>query len=210
MGKENRSEEAIRMLERCIRLDPAYTPAYLLLARLYSNRGVHEAVGQLLRHVATLEPESSDHMAEYATWLRDKGRSWEALNYFYKALAFSSTHQISLLGAAKILRSKGQWPRIHQLMIRYHIISRDHKGGVVYTGDLYIRKWRDETMPHNRGGSDSTSSARPSSGSQQNSLSQCEPATLSQTTPRFSGGMLFIVLNASGYMSPHRTGADES
>nr|CAD7571915.1 unnamed protein product [Timema californicum] len=72
--KENRSEEAIRMLERCIRLDPAYTPAYLLLARLYSNRGVHEAVGQLLRHVATLEPESSDHMAEYATWLRDKGK----------------------------------------------------------------------------------------------------------------------------------------
>jgi hypothetical protein len=46
------------------------------------------------------------------------GRYWEALSYYQKALAFSAVHRASLLGAARILRAKGQWPRIHQLMIR--------------------------------------------------------------------------------------------
>jgi hypothetical protein len=46
------------------------------------------------------------------------GRYWEALNYYQKALTFSAVHRPSLLGAARILRAKGQWPRIHQLMIR--------------------------------------------------------------------------------------------
>jgi hypothetical protein len=47
------------------------------------------------------------------------GRYWEALTYYQKALTFSVLHRPSLLGAARILRAKGQWPRVHQLMIRY-------------------------------------------------------------------------------------------
>jgi len=47
------------------------------------------------------------------------GRYWEALHYYQKALVFSSVHRPSLMGAARILRAKGQWPRVHQLMIRY-------------------------------------------------------------------------------------------
>ncbi|KAJ8866211.1 hypothetical protein PR048_032054 [Dryococelus australis] len=46
------------------------------------------------------------------------GRGWEALRCYQEALSLSPTHRMSLLGAARILRTKGQWPRIHQLMIR--------------------------------------------------------------------------------------------
>nr|CAD7392363.1 unnamed protein product [Timema cristinae] len=265
LRKENRSEEAIRMLERCIRLDPAYTPAYLLLARLYSNRGVHEAVGQLLRHVATLEPESSDHMAEYATWLRDKGigkvgleevnphlRGGRVENHVGKTnpvhptkirTSISPSSAVELNTTSALANYATEAGLLHTICSDYtdiyHIISRDHKGGVVYTGDLYIRKWRDETMPHNRGGSDSTSSARRSSGSQQNSLSQCDNTPSVQLvfelqSPRHLPSNLFDHRSGTGYTEPnhtaffrwnaiycfkckwlhesvpHRTGADES
>ncbi|XP_068082908.1 protein O-mannosyl-transferase TMTC1 [Anabrus simplex] len=146
--KVNRSDEAERMLERCIRLDTAYTPAYLLLTKLYSGRGLQAEVGRLLRHVTRLQPTSADHLAEYADWLHNSGRSWEALVYYQRALSVSATHKQSLLGAAKILRAKGQWARIHQLMIRSLVMSRDHRGGIVYTGDLYIRSWKPESGYH--------------------------------------------------------------
>ncbi|XP_063229083.1 protein O-mannosyl-transferase TMTC1-like [Bacillus rossius redtenbacheri] len=138
----NRSAEATRMLERCVRLDPGYSPAHVLLARLYAARGLHSAAGRLLGHLAALRPPQPDNLAAYGAWLRDRGRGWEALHCYQGALSLSPTHRASLLGAARILRTKGQWPRIHQLMIRYHVMSSDHKGGVVYTGDLYIRSPR--------------------------------------------------------------------
>jgi predicted Zn-dependent protease len=73
-SKANRSEEAARMLERCVRLDAAYIPAYLLLARLYQGQeGRGPAVGRLLRHVAHLQPNSPDHLAELAAWLHQQG-----------------------------------------------------------------------------------------------------------------------------------------
>jgi hypothetical protein len=62
------------MLERCVRLDAAYIPAYLLLARLYQGQeGRGPAVGRLLRHVAHLQPNSPDHLAELAAWLHQQG-----------------------------------------------------------------------------------------------------------------------------------------
>jgi hypothetical protein len=62
------------MLERCVRLDAAYTPAYLLLARLYQGQeGRGAAVGRLLRHVVRLQPNSPDHLAELASWLHEQG-----------------------------------------------------------------------------------------------------------------------------------------
>jgi Tfp pilus assembly protein PilF len=64
------------MLERCVRLDAAYIPAYLLLARLYQGQeGRGPAVERLLRHVARLQPNSPDHLAELAAWLHQQGES---------------------------------------------------------------------------------------------------------------------------------------
>ena len=63
------------MLERCVRLDGTYIPAYLLLARLYQGQeGRESAVGRLLRHVARLQPNSPDHLAELAAWLHQQGK----------------------------------------------------------------------------------------------------------------------------------------
>jgi hypothetical protein len=62
-------------LERCVRLDAAYVPAYLLLARLYQGQeGRGPAVGRLLRHVVRVQPNSPDHLAELAAWLHHTGK----------------------------------------------------------------------------------------------------------------------------------------
>ena len=67
------------MLQKCVSLDPAYTPAYLVLARLATG----PAAGVLLRHVVRLQPRSPDHLAEYASWLyqtvSDSGKTTELL-----------------------------------------------------------------------------------------------------------------------------------
>jgi hypothetical protein len=62
--------------------------------------------------------EATMPITEIACIVALPGRYWEALNYYQKALSFSAVHHPSLLGAARILRAKGQWPRIHQLMKR--------------------------------------------------------------------------------------------
>nr|CAD7573812.1 unnamed protein product [Timema californicum] len=144
--KENRTWEAILMLDHCIHLDPMYSPAYLLLARLYSGRGLHTEVGRLLRQVIKLEPHTNDYLAEYAAWLRDRGRSWEALRYFLKSLTVSVIHGESLLGASRTLRDMGQYPRIYQLRIRAHI-TRNQQSRRFYSGDIYVRGWILHTEP---------------------------------------------------------------
>ena len=46
------------------------------------------------------------------------GHNWEASFYYNKALRMKPTHTESLLGAAKVLRAKGQYTRIHHIMHR--------------------------------------------------------------------------------------------
>ena len=69
--KSNRTEECIRMLQKCIAIDPTYAPAYLVLARMTSG----PATGALLRHVVRLQPKNPDHLAEYALWLSQNGNN---------------------------------------------------------------------------------------------------------------------------------------
>ncbi|GLH13063.1 Protein of unknown function, partial [Gryllus bimaculatus] len=45
-------------------------------------------------------------------------RSWEALHQYRQSLLLAPAHQQSFLGALKVLRGKGQYPRVHQMMIR--------------------------------------------------------------------------------------------
>ncbi|RZF48943.1 hypothetical protein LSTR_LSTR003019 [Laodelphax striatellus] len=134
----NRSEEAVFMLERCLRLNAGYTPAYLLLAKLHSG----PLVGRLLRHVIRLQPTSADYLAEYATWLLHNYRIAEAQKYYEEALRLQNSHRTSFLGLARAVRSKGPKARLHQLLLRWHMICCGQKRQrLVYTGDLYLRSW---------------------------------------------------------------------
>ncbi|EGI62505.1 hypothetical protein G5I_09185 [Acromyrmex echinatior] len=102
------------MLRRCVSLDPAYAPAFRVLARIATG----PATGELLRHVIHLQPRNPDALAEYAYWLYKNGKWLPSLRYYFKAMEIFPSHKPSLIGTLRILRSRGQWSRVHQLIIR--------------------------------------------------------------------------------------------
>lgn len=61
------------MLERCLKLEPSFTPAYIELARLRGPKD--RSVGSLLKRVAQLNHADPHYVTIYAHWLLDKGDS---------------------------------------------------------------------------------------------------------------------------------------
>ncbi|KAG8316829.1 hypothetical protein J6590_040079 [Homalodisca vitripennis] len=62
--------------------------------------------------------------------------------YYGRALRLKANHRNSIIGAGQTLRDRGQKGRLHQLLIRWHIICRPQSTRrIVYTGDIYIRSW---------------------------------------------------------------------
>lgn len=58
------------MLERCIKLEPLFTAAYLELVKLYSGL----KAGQLLRRVVQLNPYDVDLRRQYGDWLMEQSK----------------------------------------------------------------------------------------------------------------------------------------
>lgn len=92
--RANRTDLCIKMLQKCVSLDPAYTPAYLVLARLSTG----PATGTLLRHVVQLQPKNPDHHAEYASWLYQEGtnvtHAWNGIDIYIHIWEFHQTNAI--------------------------------------------------------------------------------------------------------------------
>ncbi|XP_075234795.1 protein O-mannosyl-transferase TMTC1-like [Lycorma delicatula] len=140
--KANRSQEAVTMLERCIRLDSAYTPAYLLLAKLQPG----PIAGRLLKHVTRLHPTNSDLLAHYADWLLQNYRVEEAILYYQRALKHQRDHQGALLGWAKSHLSRGKTYYLHFALSRWRAMKQQNENksriySIVNTADLFIRSW---------------------------------------------------------------------
>lgn len=65
------------MLNRCLKLEPNFSPAYIELARL---RGPHDrSVGILLKRLVHLNVGDPYYSTIYAHWLLDKGKSIESI-----------------------------------------------------------------------------------------------------------------------------------
>ncbi|KAL1397468.1 hypothetical protein pipiens_009740, partial [Culex pipiens pipiens] len=111
--KSNRTADAVRMLERCIKLEPLFTAAYLELVKLYSG----PQAGQLLRRVVRLNPYDVDLRRQYGDWLAEQNLLLEAVTQYQEGLQVLPTHQLSLIGACRVLRRLGQHGRLHQLVL---------------------------------------------------------------------------------------------
>lgn len=70
------------MLNRCLKLEPNFSPAYLELARL---RGPNDrSVGILLKRLVHLNGADPYYSTIYAHWLLDKGKNIVKVNLYYK------------------------------------------------------------------------------------------------------------------------------
>ncbi|XP_055601161.1 protein O-mannosyl-transferase TMTC1-like [Uranotaenia lowii] len=135
--KSNRTSDAVRMLERCIRLEPLFTAAYLELVKLYGGL----QAGQLLRQVVRLNPYDADLHRQYGDWLYEQNLLPEALVQYQEGLKVMETHQLSIIGACRTLRKLGQHSRLHQLILRWQFIVRLSNGGIPIQTEIYLRDW---------------------------------------------------------------------
>uniref|UniRef100_A0A182QU00 Uncharacterized protein n=1 Tax=Anopheles farauti TaxID=69004 RepID=A0A182QU00_9DIPT len=113
--KSNRTVEAIRMLERCIQLEPLYTAAYLELVKLYADQPA--AAGRLLARVVHLNPYNADLRRQYGDWLVEQNLLVEAIKQYQEGIKIMETHQLSVIGACRCLRKMGQQSRLHQMVL---------------------------------------------------------------------------------------------
>ncbi|KAG5867553.1 hypothetical protein JTB14_025145 [Gonioctena quinquepunctata] len=137
----NRSSESENMLRKCIALDPKFTPAYVELTKL---RGPDDpGINELLRTAIAASPSDPYFGINLGRWLTKIGNYYEALNYFWKTLKITPTHQEAIAGAAKLLRKLGQKSRLFQLQTRWQMIKRSQKGGFSQTSHiLYLHEWQ--------------------------------------------------------------------
>ncbi|XP_039295218.1 protein O-mannosyl-transferase TMTC1 isoform X2 [Nilaparvata lugens] len=117
--KMNRSMQAVEMLERCLRLDASYTPAYLLLAKMQPG----PLSGRLLRHVTRLHPENPDILSHYAEWLHENQRTEEAIYFYTRAMVLQSNHKEAFSGWIRCLRSKGRSVYLHHMLMRFRSMT---------------------------------------------------------------------------------------
>lgn len=82
--KKNRLPEALKMLERCIALEPRFVQAYLELLHLRP-----EDKRWILNKLLELEPENWEHYVLYGDWMRDRGRYFKSRLRLYVREEFS-------------------------------------------------------------------------------------------------------------------------
>ncbi|KAF7282118.1 hypothetical protein GWI33_003233 [Rhynchophorus ferrugineus] len=136
--KNNKTMESEKMLKKCIKLEPNFTPAYLELVRLRGPN--HKSVAGLLRTVVELNPHDSYYAAKFGEWLCKKGNHLEALKFFWLSLRICATQRDSVIGVFRHFRKFGQKARTFQMLTRWHNLLR--KKGLNVKQDFYLQEWQ--------------------------------------------------------------------
>ncbi|XP_017769506.1 PREDICTED: transmembrane and TPR repeat-containing protein 1-like [Nicrophorus vespilloides] len=137
--KSNRSADSERMLRRCLKIEPHFTPAYIELARLKGSRD--RSVGALLRRTVQLNPHNPHYITLYAQWLLEKGNARLSLKYYWRSLSVSPTYLEGVMGATRILRKFGDHARLFQLITRYQCMLRLRRGQMPLSPHIYLQGW---------------------------------------------------------------------
>ncbi|KAJ2938803.1 hypothetical protein O0L34_g18425 [Tuta absoluta] len=127
--KKNRIPESLKMLERCISLEPRFVQAYLELLHLTPEQDKRWILDKLLQ----LEPGNWEHYQLYGTWLKGRGLMPLSLDYYTQAMRLSFAKEPrgrspSLRAACLLLRAEGKWARVLQLLTRWHSVRGDGPG----------------------------------------------------------------------------------
>ncbi|XP_026491486.1 protein O-mannosyl-transferase TMTC1-like [Vanessa tameamea] len=119
--KKNRIAECLKMLERCISLEPRFVQAHLELLHITPESEKKTTLEKLL----DLEPKNWEHYHLYGNWLKGRGLWPLSLAYYTSGIRLSLDRDggrgalPSLRAACLILRSAGQRARLLQLLTRW-------------------------------------------------------------------------------------------
>lgn len=146
--KANNTLKSERMLTKCLRIEPRFTPAYLELARL---RGPHDRrVGHLLRKVMELNSANPYYGSLYARWLFNKGNTLQAQKVYLKVLRSSYTYQEAMIGLFRVMRKHGCKSSLFQMLTRWQSICRLRRGEPPLSPHVYLQGWQLKTELYNK------------------------------------------------------------
>ncbi|XP_059061198.1 protein O-mannosyl-transferase TMTC1-like [Achroia grisella] len=122
--KKNRITDSLKMLERCISLEPRFVQAYLELLLITNENEKRPILDKLVE----LEPNNWEHFLLYGNWFRDRDLLPLSSEYYTIAmrLSFAGETQnsergkiLSLRAACLALRRAGQRARVLQMLTRW-------------------------------------------------------------------------------------------
>ncbi|CAK1577953.1 unnamed protein product [Parnassius mnemosyne] len=126
--KKNKINESIKMLQRCISLEPRFVHAYLELLLVAPQEDKRDILDKLLE----LEPKNWEHYQIYGNWFKERGLWPFSLQYYISAVKLSINDPeltpnalLPLRSACLLLRSVGQQARILQLVNRWQTARGD-------------------------------------------------------------------------------------
>ncbi|XP_061706674.1 protein O-mannosyl-transferase TMTC1-like [Cydia pomonella] len=139
--KKNRLADALKMIERCLALEPRFVQAYIELLQLKNEDQKRGILDKLLE----LEPRNWEHYVLYGDWFKGRGLLPISLNYYMTALKLSLASGdrrgvAALRAACLVLRQKGQWARALHLIIRWQTMRGDARAAGARA--LWARAWR--------------------------------------------------------------------
>ncbi|CAK1551505.1 unnamed protein product [Leptosia nina] len=128
--KKNRIADALKMLERCISLEPHFVQAHLELFSIVPEREKRGVLDKLLE----LEPRNWEHYHLYGNWLKGRGLWPLSLTYYLSAVRLSfdgARGKVALpplRAASLLLRSEGQRTRLLHLLTRWQSGGHGSRG----------------------------------------------------------------------------------
>ncbi|CAH2063913.1 unnamed protein product, partial [Iphiclides podalirius] len=126
--KKNRIGDSLKMLERCISLEPRFVQAYIELLQITP----HEEKRGILDRLLEIEPNNWKHYQLYGDWFKEKGLWPLSLQYYMSAVRLSVSDKslapgnlLPLGSACLVLRTIGQRARALQLANRWQSARSD-------------------------------------------------------------------------------------
>ncbi|CAG9562866.1 unnamed protein product [Danaus chrysippus] len=119
--KKNRVSESLKMLERCISLEPRFVQAYIELLHITPENEKRPTLERLIE----LEPMNWEHYYLYGNWLKGRGLWPLSLSYYKRSIRVSLLSRGALpplRAAGLLLRSAGQRVRLLQLTTSWHTL----------------------------------------------------------------------------------------
>ncbi|CAH2063835.1 unnamed protein product, partial [Iphiclides podalirius] len=144
--KNGRTNQAIRMLEKCVLLRPQFVQAHVELLTLIPDREKQRVLSRLVE----LEPNNWEYYVLYGNWLKEKGLFGPASKFYLEAtrLTFKNRNTESLVRGdlvtfrytALMYRKLGQKSRTLQLLTRWQTWRRGWPS--MAAAHMYLRDWR--------------------------------------------------------------------
>ena len=88
---EKKNKEAVAHIETALKIDPAYTEAYIILGNWYASENQTEKAYATFRKSTEMSPESTAAWKNIALFSAKKGKYSESIDYFNTALKIDST-----------------------------------------------------------------------------------------------------------------------